>query len=409
MDCVQPIPPTNSLKKNSSSNFSSSVPAIKKDDNHHSKGVPLSVSSLRSALYKEYEREVPFVLKLQSYRNKYLDKYFGFASYLGEEEFYILSMPMTFWFLSRMLAAELCIMLAMSIATGNILKNTFLLPRPPYPAVWTNTSPQMDHGMPSTHTSSSLSLQFYYFLFFYHILPVQNPFIPYPVALILVVTSIVSVMVSRVYNGHHTPMDVAGGFIIGSLTIAIFTFYRHVYVGLLLNGSWAVPMCGFLLCCIVLLLHPQPKVPSPAYPESGLVTGTAFGAFFATWINSNTRVPQFFQEYAGSQYGFLKDHLYILALVRLVFCVVVVLIAKTLSKKLYYIVYSSVASTPKKKAIVTPTVEAFGKLFTYTCVGATVILMPALLLSCNIQTPFEWETYRTELAAYNQLASATTI
>ncbi|EGG13992.1 sphingosine-1-phosphate phosphatase [Cavenderia fasciculata] len=356
----------------------------------------LSTNAIREVLLKEYEREIPIVLKIQSYRTKLLDYYFSFASLLGEEFCYILLLPITAWVISRGLAIDLTFMLALSIGTGNILKNTFTLPRPV--KVWTNTAPQKDHGLPSTHTSSSIAIQFYYFMYFYHVNP--NPshqYLPYWIAIIPVMWSVGSVMLSRLYNGHHTPMDVTAGAIIGFSAVFTFVFgYRPFFINLLADDSFLAPMVVFATCCVVLFMHPQLKTPTPAYPETGLVVGTFHGSFLGGWIAHKYNLYYTPDPYYQSSYAivnFIQTSNTYLTIARILIGIVLVLLIKDLSKKLFYYVFNNLVAPiiNRKKQVIQPMVEAFQKLFTYSCVSGLILLSPTIFYHLNIMMPLDYD------------------
>ncbi|KAF2078324.1 hypothetical protein CYY_000416 [Polysphondylium violaceum] len=365
MDCIPPS--VNSVKNKR-----------RKDDNL--KKITFSTTPIRNFLLEEYEREVPIIHKIQSYRNKYLDLFFKFASILGEEVFYILSLPLSSWLISKNLAMELTVVLALSIGLGNMLKNTFTLPRPPPATVWTNTPPQQDHGLPSTHTASALSISFYFFIYCYFIEPSISKSWPISAttAFFIVTFWSISVMISRLYNGHHTPMDVTAGAILAILVLLTYTYQLRYIVYNIISDPTPISIVLYILyCSFVLIVHPQPRTPTPAYPETGLVTGTSLGPVFAGWLTQSVPIP--IQTTISSDNWILnaiRSNVYAFGITRGVIGVVLVLIVKSLSKKLYYTMYESVVTNnqnPAKKPIITPTVEAFGKLFTYGMVSFTIV------------------------------------
>lgn len=196
---------------------------------------------------------------------------------LGEELFYILFLPLSAWVVHPQFAAHLTILLAMSVGIGNILKNFFLIPRPHSPPVWTHTDNEKDHGLPSTHTMTAITLPWYFVYYFNYLEPIY-PLHPTVVALAVVWT--LSVMTSRLYNGHHTPMDIAAGTILGLAFLLVFVLHlRPLADSFVLHSSLAGVFTVVGTGISILALHPvPPKVLTPAHAETGLVIGTATGS-----------------------------------------------------------------------------------------------------------------------------------
>lgn len=245
---------------------------------------PKKTEPWRAILLKEKDREVDWILKIQSYRTPFLDRYFSIASMLGEELFYILFLPLSAWAVSSQFAVHLTILLAMSVGIGNILKNVFLIPRPPHPPVWVHTDTEKDHGLPSTHTMTAITLPWYFIIYFNY----MDPIYPlHPAVTVLAVLWTLSVVWSRLYNGHHTPMDVAAGAILGVTILAVWTIHLRPLADLFvvsstLTGAFTLVGTGVS----ILALHPvPPKVLTPAHAETGLVIGTGTGTCLGLWLS----------------------------------------------------------------------------------------------------------------------------
>ncbi|KYQ90054.1 sphingosine-1-phosphate phosphatase [Tieghemostelium lacteum] len=391
MDYIQPTIPKGNKKSLSR----------KKDDTvgDLSKRILFTTTGIRNFFLQEYEREVPIVKKIQSYRNAFLDFYMGAASLLGEEIFYITSLPLSSWVFSRYLAMELTVVLSLSIGIGNMLKNTFQLPRPR--GVWTNTPPQMDHGLPSTHTTSAFSISCYFFVFCYLLYPeISKDFYLSATSAFMAVTIwSLSVMISRLYNGHHTPMDVCAGLAIGISVVLSMTYkLRFVIETVVENASPIGVFFYFLYHCAVLIFHPQPKSPTPAYPETGLVSGTALGPVIAVWLTSHHLKIQPSSVFESTEFlqncnpliSMLRSNGFILNLSRFLVGIVLTLLVKIFSKKLYYFIYRLIFSNNKESLQITPTVEAFGKLFVYFCVSFTItFLCPFVFYQLQLSIPLD--------------------
>jgi membrane-associated phospholipid phosphatase len=202
---------------------------------------------------------------------------------LGEEIFYILFIPLSAWIVSTQFAVHLTILLAMSVGIGNILKNFFLIPRPPHPPVWVHTESEKDHGLPSTHTMTAITLPWYFIIYHSYLEPVYPL---HPAIIVFATAWTLSVMASRIYNGHHTVLDVVAGAVLGITFLAVFTVQlRPMVDDLLLHNTLTGTLTIMGAGASVLVLHPiPPKVLTPAHAETGLVVGTTTGAFLGLWL-----------------------------------------------------------------------------------------------------------------------------
>jgi len=118
-----------------------------------------SVKSFQKHKHKRVEQGTATVVRLQkAMRHPLLDPYFTLFSFFGEEEWYLLCLPILFWNFDDYLARHITILVTGGLAIGNTGKDIFELPRPASPPVWRpsnmatlDSTDLQDFGFPSTH------------------------------------------------------------------------------------------------------------------------------------------------------------------------------------------------------------------------------------------------------------------
>ncbi len=294
----------------------------------------------------------------------------------------------------------------MSIGIGNILKNIFLIPRPSHPVWVPSGDPEKDHGLPSTHTMSATTLPWYYLLFLYYLEP-RSPVSLLEIGLVFLWT--VSVALSRVYNGHHTPLDVGVGALLGVTMLAAFTFeIRHWVDAIILSHSFTGMFTLIGTFVSALVLHPvPPKIPTPAFPETGLVTGTATGAVLGAWIRHNSvnshhvysYICEFFHwnscSYPPPLSPFLANRILLVYILRFILGVVVVMIVRVVVKKVATLVILRGAKLINKNTKYTATtirhteVETAVKYITYTCIALVTTTSNLFFVPIGLHLPVD--------------------
>lgn len=326
----------------------------------------------RAFLLREREREVDWLLKIQSYRTPFLDRYFAIASMLGEEIFYILFLPLSAWVVSSQFAVHLTMLLAMSVGIGNILKNIFRIPRPPHPPVWIHVDTEKDYGLPSTHTMTAITLPWYFVIFFTYLEPLQS--LPTSIIVACVVWTI-SVILSRLYNGHHSPMDVLFGALLGFGFLALWTFQlRPIVDSFVVENTYTglFTLVGMFVSCLA--LHPlPPKIMTPAHAETGLVAGTATGTFFGLWlrvVNDPRYMYSLFSSSPVPQFAFLQANPMVLYFLRFIVGAVIVTTIRAVVKKVSTkVVLFFMDAKYSKGGFKYSEAEVVVKYITYICVG----------------------------------------
>lgn len=132
-------------------------------------------------------------------------------TFLGDEEFYLLLLPVTYWALSRRIGLRLGAMLLLSASINGLLKLTFATPRPsflrPELAAVTETS----FGLPSGHAQNATAV--------WGVLVASLRAWPARVALLLLIAGIAW---SRIHLGVHFLEDLVVGVVVGLVLLGLY-------------------------------------------------------------------------------------------------------------------------------------------------------------------------------------------
>ncbi len=142
-----------------------------------------------------------------------LDWPFRAFTFMGEEEFFLILLPLVYWCLDRGTGARLTVAFLLCAYTNAVAKALAALPRPPEYApgrvkgLWEATG----YGFPSGHTQSAVVVWGYLAAqarrrWLWILAAVMMLFIP----------------LSRIYLGVHFPHDVLGGYIIGAALLLLY-------------------------------------------------------------------------------------------------------------------------------------------------------------------------------------------
>lgn len=151
---------------------------------------------------------------IQTFRNPVFDAFFLTINFLGEEEFYILCLPLIFWCLHKALGMRLGAVLVFSTFINQSLKDFFAAPRPhQYPNVWSPLK-TTGFGIPSGHSQGTAT--------FWGYIATQLKSWWWALAIALPLF----VGIGRMYLGDHFPQDVLLGWTLGFVIVAAYAWLQ---------------------------------------------------------------------------------------------------------------------------------------------------------------------------------------
>ncbi|KAF8918287.1 phosphatidic acid phosphatase type 2/haloperoxidase [Mucidula mucida] len=233
----------------------------------YDKHLPRWRARMRAVLVKAVANESRFIAHIQErMRTPLLDAYFTYSSILGTDSFFILSLPVFFFFGHDDLGRGLLIVLAIGGYASSFLKDLFCSPRPFSPPVTRLTvmNHHLEYGFPSTHTTHSASIALYLCL---------NTAVPYYWTLSIYACTIIF---GRVYLGMHTFTDCAVGLALGALAVGIQGLpVIQRWESWVFRGGVEVPL--------VLILVPMPADECPCFDDAVLSGAVALGSLIGRW------------------------------------------------------------------------------------------------------------------------------
>lgn len=152
------------------------------------------------------------IVWVQSFRNGFFDVFFQGVTFLGEEDFYLLFLPLIYWCVDKRVGIGLAYISLSSVYLNSAAKLIFRIPRPSDPriAAWRAAS---DHSFPSGHAQNAVANWGYLATQFRH-----RVFVALAALLIVLIT------LSRIYLGVHYPQDLVGGLLVGAVLLAAYNW-----------------------------------------------------------------------------------------------------------------------------------------------------------------------------------------
>ncbi len=209
---------------------------------------------------------------LQSFQTDWLTSFFKFITFFGNEEFYILVLPLLFWFWDKDKALKLMLILLPSLMLNAYLKEVFQTARP----VGVALIEQDGFAFPSGHAQGTATLWLMLALL------LRQKWMS-----ILAAAMLILVPLSRLYLGVHWPADVLGGLAIGALVVWLYWAFLYESLGKYLAEKTVLSQAALLTTVILFFacLFPAPD----AIPVLAVIWGFGLIVIFSDVVHSKPR------------------------------------------------------------------------------------------------------------------------
>jgi len=209
---------------------------------------------------------VQLILWLQQF-SPALDLPFHALSFLGNEIFFLVALPLLYWCIDRRVGARLAILYLFSSYLNAVFKVWADQPRPFMVDTRVQAlEPITSGGFPSGHAQNTTALWGYLALTY------RRRWIWWLAGALLIL-----VPLSRLYLGVHFPMDLLGGYVIGALVLLYFMRRQPRVEGWLTKQSlrWQISVAALASLALLWLL-PTPDDNGVASAATLLGMGVGF-------------------------------------------------------------------------------------------------------------------------------------
>ena len=186
-----------------------------------------------------------------------LDVPFKAITFMGNQPFYMLLLPLVYWCLNRRVGVRLAIFFLFSAYLNAVAKVLAAQPRPyQVDPLVLQLSKASGGGFPSGHTQNAVVVWGY-------LASELGRVGPWILAGILMVF----IPLSRLYLGLHFPIDLLGGYLLGGVLLLLYLWLEPILAAWLTKKGLAWQLCAGLLLPLLLVL----LVPSAG--KYGIITG----------------------------------------------------------------------------------------------------------------------------------------
>ncbi|KAG1801268.1 PAP2 superfamily-domain-containing protein [Suillus variegatus] len=256
-------------------------------------------ATIRARILSSVKRESQILARMQEcIRHPWLDLYFLYSSTLGTHTFFMIGLPLTFFFGYEELGRGLVIVLASGVYVASFLKDLICSPRPLVPPVTRLTigTHHLEYGFPSTHSTNSVSMALFIFGYVrraYFQSAAISSSIYYTSCIILVIYA-VTVVFGRLYTGMHSFIDCAVGVFLGVIIWGGYVIMKEAFGNWLATAHWIVPLTMIPICLLLVHYHPHPVDDCPCFEDAIAFVSVLLGIALSRWHSVYSGVDERF-------------------------------------------------------------------------------------------------------------------
>lgn len=249
-----------------------------KADEHYQRHMAPWRFQARQKLLQFIRPESNVLAEMQrKYRRPWLDSYFALTANIGTHTFYMVMLPVIFWFVDYDIGYNYVLVLALGVFITGVVKDLLCLPRPASPPchrISMSGSAKLEYGMPSTHSSNTIGVVL--------LVLERNP--SSAVAKLITTWLLLSLVLGRLYTSMHGFIDVFVGIVLGFVS----HFARLIVVNNFnVLNSWD-NLALTVMAIAAISACPQPVDNCPCFDDSVAFIGVVLGA---AWTRRLVFVP----------------------------------------------------------------------------------------------------------------------
>lgn len=266
---------------------------------------------IRKMVVKRVEKESETIANMQKYiRTPFWDAYFVYTSSLGTHTFFMAALPTLYFFGYDEFGTSLIVILAFGVYFTSVIKDLVCSPRPFAPPVTRLSigSHHLEYGLPSTHSTNSVSIALFLFAIVYQLtypssshsnISTEPTLSPQTFSFITSFLCIYafSIVFGRLYTAMHSFTDCAIGGFLGALIWWAETSWTGIPIRLLSPSTPFHPTT--VLINILQFLNIGDPLPSTALSSPtplGVIIqlghGLGLGRSLCSWVkNGGWEVP----------------------------------------------------------------------------------------------------------------------
>ena len=221
---------------------------------------------------------INLIIVIQQVHGPLLDSIFRAITFMGEEQFYLILLPLIFWCFDYSFGAALVIFFLLSNSLNIILKDLFQHPRPFDLNPGLKLSQAEGYGMPSGHAQMVVTA--------WGAIAVRIRKTWFWIVAIVIMALI---GFSRIFLGVHFPTDVFAGWIIGAILLGVYVAVKSP-VGKWLSGLnlWLQLLMAIGVPLLLLLLDHSNESITSAGTLFGVGVGLALGRLYVSFSVSGS-------------------------------------------------------------------------------------------------------------------------